>query len=99
MEWTSTTINNGRAREVPASGKNTVQPVSRPRRRNIMPAPSIDGAVNSFTPSEARERFVRGETTDAPQQRCEVLTVNVLHGEKVQALGLADVVDSADVGV
>ncbi len=44
-------------------------------------------------------RLVLGQPADAAQQRRQVLAVDVLHGQVVVAVDLADVVDAADVGV
>ena len=43
------------------------------------------------------QSLVGGQAPDAAQQRCQILAVDVLHGEKVLALHLADVVDAADI--
>ena len=43
------------------------------------------------------ERLVRWQPADAPQQRGEILAVDVLHREEVLAAGFADVVDAAHV--
>ena len=43
--------------------------------------------------------LVRGEPADAPDQRGEVLAVDVLHREEAAAVRLADVVHAADVRV
>ena len=43
------------------------------------------------------ERLVGGKPPDAPQQRAEVLAVDVLHREEVQAFHFAEIVDAADV--
>ena len=43
------------------------------------------------------ERLVRWQPADAPQQRREILAVDVLHREEVLAAGFADVVDAAHV--
>ena len=43
--------------------------------------------------------FILGEAADAAEERCEVLAVDVFHGEEVEAFDHAEVVDSADVGV
>ena len=45
------------------------------------------------------DRLVGRKPPDAPQQRGQVLAVDVLHREEVPSLDLADVVDAADVGV
>ena len=45
------------------------------------------------------DRLVRRKPPDAPQERGQVLAVDVLHREEVPSLDLADVVDAADVGV
>src|SRR5262249_22217797 len=42
---------------------------------------------------------VAGEPSDAAQQRAEVLAIDVLHREKIQALHLAEIVDAADIGM
>ena len=39
------------------------------------------------------------QPADAAQQRGQVFAVDVLHGDEDLAVGLADVVDAADVGV
>ena len=44
-------------------------------------------------------RLVRRQAADAPQQRGEVLAVDVLHRQEHVAVGLADVVHTTDVGV
>ena len=44
-------------------------------------------------------RLVRRQPADAPQQRGQVLAVDVLHRQEHVAVGFADVVDAADVGV
>ena len=43
------------------------------------------------------QSLVRGQAADAAQQRREVLAVDVLHGEKVLAVHLADVVNPTDI--
>ena len=43
------------------------------------------------------ERLVRRQPADAPQQRREILAVDVLHREEVLAAGFADVVHAAHV--
>jgi hypothetical protein len=43
------------------------------------------------------ERLVRGQPADAPQQRREILAVDVLHREEVLATGFGDVVHAAHV--
>ena len=43
------------------------------------------------------ERLVRWQPADAPQQRREILAVDVLHREEVLAVGFADVVHAAHV--
>jgi hypothetical protein len=43
------------------------------------------------------ERLVRWQPANAPQQRREILAVDVLHGEEVLASGFADVVHAAHV--
>ena len=43
--------------------------------------------------------LVGRQPADAPQQRREVLALDVLHREERLAVGLADVVDAADVGM
>ena len=45
------------------------------------------------------DRLVRRQPADAAEQGGEVLAVDVLHRQEVLAVGLADVVDAADVGV
>jgi hypothetical protein len=45
------------------------------------------------------QSFVRGQATNAAQQRREILAVDVLHGEKVLAVHLPDVVNAADIRV
>ena len=45
------------------------------------------------------QSLVRGQAADAAQQRREILAVDVLHGEKVLAIDLADVVDTTDIGM
>ena len=45
------------------------------------------------------DRLVLGKPPDAAQERGQILAVDVLHGEEVPPLDLADVVDAADVGV
>ncbi len=45
------------------------------------------------------QRLVRWQSADAPQQRREILTVDVLHREKVLTAGFADVVHPAHVGM
>jgi hypothetical protein len=45
------------------------------------------------------DRAVLREASDAAQKRREVLAVDVLHRKVVLPLGLADVVDTTDVGV
>ena len=45
------------------------------------------------------DRLVRRQPADPPQQRGQVLAVDILHREEVPSLDLADVVDTADVGV
>ena len=44
-------------------------------------------------------RLVLGQAADAPQQRGQILAVDVLHRQVVLAIHLADVEDAADVGV
>jgi hypothetical protein len=43
------------------------------------------------------QSLVRGQATDAAQQRRKVLAVDVLHGEKVLPIDLADIVDATDI--
>ena len=43
------------------------------------------------------ERLLRWQSSNAPQKRGEIFAVHVLHREEVLAVGLADVVDTADV--
>ena len=43
--------------------------------------------------------LVAGQPADAPQQRAEVLAIDVLHGEEIQPFDFAEIVDAADVGV
>jgi hypothetical protein len=43
------------------------------------------------------QSLVRWQTPYAAQQRCKVLAVDVLHGEKVLAVHLSDVVDTTDI--
>ena len=45
------------------------------------------------------QSLVRRQTTYAAQQRCKVLAVDVLHGEKVLPVHLADVVYTTDIRV
>ena len=45
------------------------------------------------------ERAIFGEAADAPQQRREILAVDVLHRQERAAVDLVDVVDAADVRV
>ncbi len=45
------------------------------------------------------ERALLGESSDAPQQRREILAVDVLHRQERAAVDLVDVVDAADVRV
>ena len=45
------------------------------------------------------QSLVRGQAADAAQQRRKVLAVDVLHGEKVLAIDLADVVNAANIGM
>ena len=45
------------------------------------------------------QRFVRPQAPDAPHQRGQIFAVHVLHGEKRQAVHLADVEYPANVGV
>ena len=45
------------------------------------------------------DRLAPGRAADAAQERAEVLAVHVLHRDEVLAVGLADVVDAADVRV
>ncbi len=45
------------------------------------------------------DRLVLGKPPDPPQERGEVFAVDVLHGEEVPPVDLADVVDAADVGM
>ena len=43
------------------------------------------------------DRLVRRQAPDAAQQRRQVLAVDVFHGEKAAAVGVAQVVEAADV--
>ena len=43
--------------------------------------------------------LVRGQAADAPEQRGEILAVDVLHRQEVLAVGLGQVIDPADVRV
>ena len=45
------------------------------------------------------ERLVVGQTTDATQERRQILAVDELHRQERQSIDLTDVVDTADVGV
>jgi hypothetical protein len=45
------------------------------------------------------ERLLPRQVADATEQRGERLAVHVLHRQVVQAIGVADVVDAADVGM
>jgi hypothetical protein len=45
------------------------------------------------------ESLVAGKAADAAQQGRKVLAIDVLHGEEVLAIDLADVVDAANVGM
>ena len=42
-------------------------------------------------------RFVGRQAADAPQQRREILAVDVLHGEEAAAVGVAEIVEAAHV--
>src|ERR1044071_1642024 len=43
------------------------------------------------------DRFVARQTTNAPQQRRQILAIDELHRKKVPAIDLADVIDAADI--
>ena len=43
--------------------------------------------------------FVAGQSADAAQQGSEVLAIDVLHGEEMLAVHLADVVDATNIGM
>jgi hypothetical protein len=45
------------------------------------------------------QSLIGGQAADAAQQRRQVLTVDVLHGEKMLAIHLADVVNATDIRV
>ena len=45
------------------------------------------------------ERLVGREAPDAGEERCQVLAIDVFHGDERHAVDLADVEDAADVGV
>ena len=45
------------------------------------------------------QSLVRRQTADAAQQRRKVLAIDVLHGEKVLAVHLTDVVNATDIRV
>jgi hypothetical protein len=45
------------------------------------------------------QSLVRGQAADSAQQGRKVLTVNVLHGEKVLAVDLANVINTTDIRV
>ena len=45
------------------------------------------------------QRFVVRKPSDTSQERTQILAINVFHREKDESVGLADVVDAADVGM
>ena len=65
----------------------------------VQHAASCAAASPAHSCRASSSRLVRRQPADAPQQRREILAVHVLHREEVLAVGLADVVDAADVRV
>ena len=45
------------------------------------------------------ERFVAGQASDAPQQRRQIFTVDIFHGEEGVAVDVSHVIDAANVGM
>ena len=60
-------------------------------------APVVRGRQSGAQLPRDVDRLVLGQAADAPQQRGEVLAVDVLHRQEVLAVGFADVVHAADV--
>ena len=59
----------------------------------------VGGSQTSAELAGDLERLVAGQPADAPQQRAEVLAIEVLHGEEIKPLHFAQIVDAADIGV
>jgi hypothetical protein len=57
----------------------------------------VCGRETSAELTRELERLVGWQSADAPQQRGEILAVDVFHGEEVLATGFADVVDAAHI--
>ena len=65
----------------------------------VQDAPRVRGRQPRRHLPRDLHRLGRGQPADAAEQRGEVLAVHVLHADEVAPLGLADVVDPADVRV
>ena len=59
----------------------------------------VRGGETSADLVRGLQSLVAGQAADAAQQRRKILAVDVLHGEKVLAVHLADVVDATDIRV
>src|SRR5215475_3958658 len=60
---------------------------------------AVGGGESGTELTRDLQRFVVRKPSNTSQERTQILAIHVFHGEKDESVGLADVVNAADVGM
>jgi len=59
----------------------------------------VRGGKSGAELARGLDALIGGQAADAAEERAEILAIHKLHGDVVEAFGLADVVHAADIGM